>query len=368
MTTSTKGDVRDLALAKDGVNKIEWAANDMQVLLQIRERFAKEKPLDGMTVAACLHITSETANLLINMRDAGAEVVACASNPLSTQDEVAAALVAEYGIPTYAITGEDNDTYYSHIDAVLDYHPQITMDDGADLTAVLHTSRSSQIGDIIGGCEETTTGVIRLESLHNEGRLKYPIIAVNDADTKHFFDNRYGTGQSTIDGITRATNVLWAGKNVVVCGYGWCGRGVAARAAGLGAHTIVTEVDPIRAIEAVMDGHRVMPMMEASKVADVFVITLTGGYHAIGREHYEVLNDGAMLSNSGHFDVEIDIESLEEMSESKDACAPDGGRVPPEGRTQDLPAGRGPSDQPRGGRRPSVGGDGHELRQPGALG
>ena len=350
MTTSTKGDVRDLALAKDGVNKIEWAANDMQVLLQIRERFAKEKPLDGMSVAACLHITSETANLLINMRDAGAEVVACASNPLSTQDEVAAALVAEYGIPTYAITGEDNDTYYSHIDAVLDYHPQITMDDGADLTAVLHTSRSSQIGDIIGGCEETTTGVIRLESLHNEGRLKYPIIAVNDADTKHFFDNRYGTGQSTIDGITRATNVLWAGKNVVVCGYGWCGRGVAARAAGLGAHTIVTEVDPIRAIEAVMDGHRVMPMMEASRIADV-VITLTGGYHAIGREHYEVLNDGAMLSNSGHFDVEIDIESLEEMSESKTRVRPmvdeyllkDGRRIYllGEGRLINLAAGDG---------------------------
>ncbi len=350
MTTSTKGDVRDLALAQDGVNKIEWAANDMQVLLQIRERFAKEKPLDGMTVAACLHITSETANLLINMRDAGAEVVACASNPLSTQDEVAAALVAEYGIPTYAITGEDNDTYYSHIDTVLDYHPQITMDDGADLTAVLHTTRSSQIGDIIGGCEETTTGVIRLESLHNEGRLKYPIIAVNDADTKHFFDNRYGTGQSTIDGITRATNVLWAGKNVVVCGYGWCGRGVAARAAGLGAHTIVTEVDPIRAIEAVMDGHRVMPMMEASKIADV-VITLTGGYHAIGREHYEVLNDGAMLSNSGHFDVEIDIESLEEMSQSKSRVRPmvdeyllkDGRRIYllGEGRLINLAAGDG---------------------------
>ena len=350
MTTSTKGDVRDLALAKDGVDKIEWAANDMQVLLQIRERFAKEKPLDGLTVAACLHITSETANLLINMRDAGAEVVACASNPLSTQDEVAAALVSEYGIPTYAITGEDNDTYYSHIDAVLDYHPQIIMDDGADLTAVLHTSRSSQIGDIIGGCEETTTGVIRLESLHNEGRLKFPIVAVNEADTKHFFDNRYGTGQSTIDGITRATNVLWAGRNVVVCGYGWCGRGVAARAAGLGAHTIVTEVDPIRAIEAVMDGHRVMPMMEASKIADV-VITLTGGYHAIGRSHYEVLNDGAMLANSGHFDVEIDIDSLEEMSESKTRVRPmvdeyllkDGRRIYllGEGRLINLAAGDG---------------------------
>ena len=350
MTTSTKGDVRDLALAGDGVNKIEWAANDMSVLLQIRERFAKEKPLDGMTVAACLHITSETANLLINMRDAGAEVVACASNPLSTQDEVAAALVAEYGIPTYAITGEDNDTYYAHIDAVLDYHPQITMDDGADLTAVLHTSRAGQIGDIIGGCEETTTGVIRLESLHKEGRLKYPIVAVNDADTKHFFDNRYGTGQSTIDGITRATNVLWAGKNVVVCGYGWCGRGVAARAAGLGAHTIVTEVDPIRAIEAVMDGHRVMPMMEAAKIADV-VITLTGGYHAVGRAHYDVLKDGAMLSNSGHFDVEIDIESLEAMTEAKRRVRPmvdeyrleDGRRIYllGEGRLINLAAGDG---------------------------
>ena len=266
MTTSTKGDVKDLAMSRDGVNKIEWAANDMPVLLQIRERFAKEQPLKGMTVAACLHITSETANLLINLRDGGAEVVACASNPLSTQDEVAAALVAEYGIPTYAITGEDNDTYYSHINSVLDYHPQITMDDGADLTAVLHTSRSDQIGEIIGGCEETTTGVIRLTSLHEEGRLKFPIIAVNDADTKHFFDNRYGTGQSTIDGITRATNVLWAGKNVVVGGYGWCGRGVASRAAGLGAHTIVTEVDPIRALEAIMDGHRVMPMKEASEI------------------------------------------------------------------------------------------------------
>jgi adenosylhomocysteinase len=315
-TRTNKGDVKDLGLAREGARRIEWAAREMPVVNQIRERFARERPLKGLRVTGCLHVTSETANLALALRDGGAEVVLCASNPLSTQDEVAAALVSEYGIATYSVRGEDDDTYYNHINAALDSKPDITMDDGADLVTTLHTSRTELLDGVMAGTEETTTGVIRLTSLAKAGKLKYPIIAVNDADTKHFFDNRYGTGQSTLDGITRATNILWAGKTVVICGYGWCGRGVALRARGMGAHTIVTEVDPIKALEAAMDGHMVMSMKDAAPIADI-VITLTGGMSAIGREHLEVLKDGAVLANSGHFNVEIDINALEEMSEAK---------------------------------------------------
>lgn len=288
----------------------------MPVLRQIRERFASEKPLKGLRIAACLHVTTETANLMLTLKDGGADAVLCASNPLSTQNDVAAALVAEYGVPTFAIKGEDNDTYYGHLNAAVDFGPNLTMDDGADLVALLHSERTSSLASMIGGTEETTTGVIRLTSMASEGRLRYPIIAVNDADTKHFFDNRYGTGQSTLDGITRATNVLWAGKNVVICGYGWCGRGVALRARGMGAHTIVTEVNPIRGLEAAMDGHRVMTMTEAAEIGDIF-ITVTGGMHAIGRKHIERMKDEALIANSGHFNVEIDIAALEELSDGK---------------------------------------------------
>ena len=322
MTTTTgQGDVADISRAREGVLRTEWAAREMPVVRQIRERFAKEKPLKGLRIAACLHITSETANLALALRDGGAEVALCASNPLSTQDDVAAALVDEYGIATYAINGEDTETYYRHIDAALDHKPNITMDDGADLVATLHSSRSGLLEEVIGGSEETTTGVIRIRSLAEGGKLRYPIIAVNDADTKHFFDNRYGTGQSTLDGITRATNVLWAGKKVVVCGYGWCGRGVAQRASGMGANTIVTEVDPIRALEAAMDGHQLMRMDEAAKIGDIF-ITLTGGKNAVGRNHLEVMKDGAIIANSGHFNVEVDIQALEDMSEGKERVRP----------------------------------------------
>ncbi|MBM3943980.1 MAG: adenosylhomocysteinase [SAR202 cluster bacterium] len=315
------GDVKDPGLAKSGVLRIDWAAREMPVLKLIRDRFAREKPLKGMRLAACLHVTTETANLAIALRDGGAEVFVCASNPLSTQDDVAAALTYEYGIPTYSIKGEDKDTYYKHINAVLDKKPHITLDDGADLVSTLLTTRTNLLDGVIGGCEETTTGVIRLRSMAAQGRLRYPIIAVNDADTKHFFDNRYGTGQSTLDGITRATNVLWAGKKVVVCGYGWCGRGVASRADGMGAQVIVTEVDPIRALEAAMDGHQVMTIREASKVGDIF-ITLTGGLKAIDRSDFEVMKDGALIANSGHFNVELDIEGLEAISKSRRTVRP----------------------------------------------
>ena len=314
--TNTKHDVKDKTLTSQGLQRIKWAEREMPVLRLIRERFLKEKPLKGLKVAACLHVTTETANLAITLRDGGAEVYLCASNPLSTQDDVAAALVYEYGIPTFAIKGEDRDTYYNHILAVLETKPHITMDDGADLVATLHGERTDLMENIIGGTEETTTGVIRLKSLAEEGNLKYPVVAVNDAATKHFFDNRYGTGQSTLDGITRATNVLWAGKTVVVIGYGWCGRGVASRASGMGAKTIVCEVDPIRALEAAMDGHQVMKMEQASQVGDIF-ITLTGGMKAIDRKHTELMKDGAILANSGHFNVEIDIEGIEEIADSK---------------------------------------------------
>jgi len=320
-TKSYKGDVKDLGLAADGVRRIQWAAREMPVLRQIGERFSKEKPLKGIRMAACLHVTSETANLAIALKQGGADVALCASNPLSTQDDVAAALVAEYGIPTFAIKGENNETYYKHLNAVVDVKPQITMDDGADVVSALHTTRKEALKDIVGGTEETTTGVIRLNSMAKSGTLKFPVIAVNDALTKHLFDNRYGTGQSTIDGITRATNVLWAGKKVVVAGYGWCGKGVAMRAKGLGASTIVTEVDPIRALEAAMDGHLVMSMDEAAKVGDIF-ITLTGGMKAIDKKHVEVMKDGALIANSGHFNVEINIQAMEELADSKRQAKP----------------------------------------------
>ena len=320
-TQQANGDVKDLSLARDGINRIEWAGREMPVVNLIRERFAREKPLAGMRLAACLHVTTETANLAIALRDGGAEVNLCASNPLSTQDEVAAALVSEYGIPTYAIKGEDDQTYYSHLTAVLDSKPNMTMDDGADLVTILHTQRSELVADVIGGTEETTTGVIRLTAMANDDKLRYPIIAVNDAETKHFFDNRYGTGQSTLDGITRATNILWAGRRVVVAGYGWCGRGVASRARGMGSHVIVTETNPIRALEAVMDGFTVMKIIDAASVGEVF-ITVTGGYHAIGREHIEAMPSGAILANSGHFNVEIDIPALQEMAVSNREVRP----------------------------------------------
>ena len=315
------GDVSDIELAPEGIRKINWAEREMPVLRHIRERFAKEQPLKGIRIAACLHVTTETANLAITLRDGGADVTLCASNPLSTQDEVAAALISEYGIPTFAIKGEDRDTYYNHLVSALETRPHMTMDDGADLVAMLHGEHSALAENIIGGTEETTTGVIRLKSLAEEGKLRYPVIAVNDADTKHFFDNRYGTGQSTLDGITRATNILWAGKNVVIVGYGWCGRGVASRARGMGAQTIVCEVDHIKALEAAMDGHQVMKMEDASIIGDIF-ITVTGGMKAIDKKHIAVMKDGATLANSGHFNVEIDIEGLEEQADSKKEVRP----------------------------------------------
>ena len=310
------GDVKDLGLAEAGKRKIEWANQQMPVLQIIRKRFIKEQPLKGIRLAACLHVTSETANLAITLRDGGADLVLCASNPLSTQDEVAASLVKDYSIPTYAIKGEDNATYYAHLNATVDHKPQITMDDGADLVTLLLTKHKHLVSDVIGGTEETTTGVIRLRAMAKDGTLKYPVIAVNDAETKHFFDNRYGTGQSTIDGIIRATNLLIAGLRIVVAGYGWCGKGVAMRAKGLGADVIVTEINAVRAIEAVMDGFRVMPMAEAAKIGDIFV-TVTGNKSVLAGEHFERMKDGAVICNSGHFNVEIDIPALEKMSSSK---------------------------------------------------
>src|SRR6476620_956174 len=309
MATTIRHDVKDLALAPEGVNRIEWADRQMPVLAAIRERFATDQPLAGYRVSACLHVTSETANLMRALKSGGADVVLCASNPLSTQDDVAAALVEHYDVAVFAIKGEDNDTYYEHIEAAVDHKPQLTMDDGADVIGVLHSHRREQLGDIIGGTEETTTGVIRLRALERDGALGFPVVAVNDAKTKHFFDNRYGTGQSTIDGIIRATNVLLAGKRFVVGGYGWVGRGVAMRARGLGAHVIVTEVDPMRALEALMDGFEVMPMNQAARVGDIFC-TATGDKHVLAREHLASLKDGAIICNTGHFNVEIDIPAL----------------------------------------------------------
>jgi adenosylhomocysteinase len=318
---SLAGDVKDMGLAESGKRKIEWANQQMPVLQIIRKRFVSERPLKGVRVSACLHVTSETANLAITLRDGGADLVLCASNPLSTQDEVAASLIKDYGIPTFAIKGEDNATYYSHLDAALAHKPQITMDDGADLVTALLTKRADLLPNVIGGTEETTTGVIRLRAMAKDGTLKFPVISVNDALTKHLFDNRYGTGQSTIDGILRATNLLIAGMKLVVAGYGWCGRGVAMRAKGLGADVIVTEVNPVRGLEAVMDGFRVMPMNEAAKIGDIFV-TVTGNKSVLAQEHFERMKDGAVLCNSGHFNVEIDIPALEKLSSGKKVARP----------------------------------------------
>lgn len=309
-------DVKDINLAEKGKLRIEWAEMHMPVLRLIRERFSKEKPLKGLRIGACLHVTTETANLLITLKEAGAQVALCASNPLSTQDDVAASLVRHYGIPVFAIKGEDRDTYYEHVHKVLDTKPNITLDDGGDLVSTIHSSRQEIIDEVIAGTEETTTGVIRFKSMEKEGVLRYPIIAVNDAKTKHLFDNRYGTGQSTIDGILRATNILLAGKTFVVCGYGWCGKGLAMRAKGMGSNVVVTEVDPLKALEAVMDGFRVMPISKAAEIGDVFV-TVTGDIRVIRKEHIEKMKDGAILANSGHFNVEIDIEGLEELSVNK---------------------------------------------------
>ncbi|HEU5452683.1 MAG TPA: adenosylhomocysteinase [Terriglobales bacterium] len=315
-TTTVACDVKSMELADLGKKRIDWANQSMKVLQIIRKEFIKNQPLKGVRVSACLHVTAETANLMITLRDGGADVALCASNPLSTQDDVAACLVRDYGIPVFAIKGEDNDTYYAHINSALDHKPQITMDDGADLVSLALTKRTDVLEGIIGGTEETTTGVIRLRAMAKDGVLKYPIIAVNDADTKHLFDNRYGTGQSTIDGIVRATNFLLAGSKFVVAGYGWCGRGLAMRARGLGAEVIITEIDPTKALEAVMDGFRVMSMAEAAKLGDVFC-TVTGNKNVIRGEHFEHMKDGAIISNSGHFNVELDIPALEKMSSSK---------------------------------------------------
>jgi adenosylhomocysteinase len=315
-TTSISSDIKGLELADLGKKRIEWANQSMKVLQIIRKEFIKNQPLKGIRVSACLHVTAETANLMIALRDGGADVALCASNPLSTQDDVAASLVRDYNIPVFAIKGEDSDSYYSHIMAAVDHKPQFTMDDGADLVSVLHTKRTAELENVIGGTEETTTGVIRLRAMAKEGVLRYPIVAVNDADTKHLFDNRYGTGQSTIDGIIRATNFLLAGSKFVVAGYGWCGRGLASRARGAGAEVIITEVDPTKALEAVMDGFRVMSMEEAAKIGDVFC-TVTGNKNVLAKQHFAVMKDGAIISNSGHFNVEIDIPSLEKLSSSK---------------------------------------------------
>lgn len=317
----TNCDIKDPSLAPAGELHIEWALREMPVLRLIGERFAREKPLEGIRISGCLHVTSETANLAIVLKAGGASPVFCASNPLSTQDDVAAALVVNHGIPVYAIKGESEVTYYQHIHSTLDNKPRITLDDGADLVSTLHKERSESLKDMLGGMEETTTGLIRLRSMAKEGQLKYPIIAVNDAQTKRFFDNRYGTGQSTIDGVTRATNILWAGKKVVIFGYGWCGRGAAMRACGMGARVIVVEVNPIRALEAVMDGYQVMPSTEAARIGDIF-ITTTGDLNAINKHHFELMKDGAIVANSGHFNVEINIPALEQMAQKKRRVRP----------------------------------------------
>jgi adenosylhomocysteinase len=343
-------DVKDKGLAPKGRDRIDWAAREMKVLALIRERFEKEQPLEGIRIAACLHVTTETANLLATLKAGGAEVAVCASNPLSTQDDVAAALCELEGVHTYAVRGEDDETYYQHIRSVLDFKPQLTMDDGADLVSTLHRERPEQVKDIIGGTEETTTGVIRLRAMANDGALGYPIVAVNDAQTKHLFDNRFGTGQSTIDGIIRATNLLLAGRVVVVCGYGMCGRGVASRARGMGARVVVTEVSPVAALEAAMEGYEVLPLREAARLGEVFV-TVTGDTSVVRREHLDAMKDGAVLANSGHFDVEIDKSALEEMSTAKrrlrehvdEFTMPDGRRIHllAEGRLVNLAAAEG---------------------------
>jgi adenosylhomocysteinase len=306
-------DVSDLALAPGGVGRIEWADREMPVLRSIRDSFGRERPLAGFRISTCLHVTAETANLLRTLKSGGAEVACCASNPLSTQDDVAAALVAEYGVAAFCIRGENADTYYAHIDAVVDHRPQIVMDDGADVITVLHSRRREQLGAILGATEETTTGVLRLRALQADGKLAFPVIAVNEAQTKHLFDNRYGTGQSTVDAIMRATNILLSGRRFVVAGYGWCGRGVAARARGMGAHVIVTEVSPVRALEAAMDGFEVMPMSQAAEVGDVFV-TATGNKNVVAAQHLERMKDGAIVANTGHFNVEIELSALRSLA------------------------------------------------------
>ena len=321
MSATARHDVADLGLADAGGRRIEWADRQMPVLAQIRERFAAERPLQGIRVSACLHVTSETANLMRTLAAGGADVALCASNPLSTQDDVAASLVADHGIAVFAVNGEDSESYYRHIEAAVDHRPHVTMDDGADVIGVLHSTRQDQLGEIMGGTEETTTGVIRLRALERDGKLGFPIVAVNDANTKHLFDNRYGTGQSTIDGILRATNVLLAGRTFVVCGYGWCGRGIADRARGLGSHVIVVEVDPLRALQAVMDGFRVMPIADAARVGDLFV-TATGDKHVLRSEHFELMKDGAILANTGHFNVEIDIPALRKLAGAVSVARP----------------------------------------------
>lgn len=315
-------DVRDLGLAADGALKIEWSDRQMPVLTRIRERFEKERPLEGITIAACLHVTTETANLMRTLQTGGADVSLCASNPLSTQDDTAAGLVAEYDVPVYAIRGVDESLYYAHIKAVLDRRPMITMDDGGDLVTTLHQQRTDQLVEIIGGTEETTTGVIRLRSMEANGVLGYPVISINNARTKHLFDNRYGTGQSAVDGILRATNVLLAGRTFVVCGYGMCGRGVASRARGMGADVVVTEVDPTRALEAAMDGYRVLPGRDAATQGDIFV-TVTGNKHVLRAEHFELMKDGAILANAGHFDIEIDLAALRSMASARRKVRPE---------------------------------------------
>ncbi len=305
--------VKDIKLADEGQRRIDWAEREMPVLRSIKARFLKQKPLKGIRIAACLHVTTETANLMITLKAGGANVTICASNPLSTQDDVASALTKKHGIPTFAIKGEDNKTYYGHLEAAIKSRPQVTMDDGADVVGLLHSKFKPFLKDVIGGTEETTTGVVRLRAMELDGTLQYPIVAINDADTKHMFDNRYGTGQSTLDGITRATNVLYAGKTTVVVGYGWCGRGVASRAKGMGSRTVVTEIDPLKALEAVMDGFEVMPMAQAARIGDIF-ITLTGNKHVLREEHFRVMKDGAIVCNSGHFNVEIDLPALKKLS------------------------------------------------------
>src|SRR5947209_14021358 len=334
MTTSTRGDVKDLSYAPRGKDRIEWAAKEMPVLRLIRQRFTQDQPLKGVRMSGCVNITSETANLAITLKAGGADLMLCASNPLSTQDDVAAALISEYGIPTFAIKGEDEQTYYRHINTVLDHKPNMTMDDGCDLVSTIHTTRTELIADIIGGMEETTTGVIRLKSMEKKSVLRFPVLAVNDSDTKHMFDNRYGTGQSSVDAIIRSTNILLAGRTFVVFGYGWCGRGVASRAHGLGANVIVTEVDPTRALEAAMDGYRVMPSTQAPALGDIFV-TVTGNINVIDQQHLERMKDGAIIANSGHFNDEINIPALEALSTNKrrvrdfvdEYTYPDGRRV-----------------------------------------
>jgi adenosylhomocysteinase len=343
-------DIADPGLADLGRQRIDWAETHMPVLASIRERFAKERPLDGMTVAACLHVTTETASLLRTLKAGGATVHVCASNPLSTQDDVTAALVRDEGIEVYAIKGEDTETYFRHIDAALDAHPQLTMDDGCDLVSRLHQNRPEQVGEVLAGTEETTTGVIRLRAMEADSALKFPIVAVNDADTKHMFDNRYGTGQSTLDGVIRATNVLLAGKVIVVAGYGFCGKGVASRARGMGAQVYVTEINPLRALEAVMDGFRVVTMEDAAAEGDIF-ITVTGNRDVLRREHFAAMRDGAILANSGHFDIEIDLKALDDMAGTRRAVRPsveefalEGGRrvlVVAEGRLVNLGAAEG---------------------------